>query len=268
MNFKRSNFKIFNILSWLLVIVGVFVMLGFIHKSQDNMLMKQPIVNIDYETSNRFINEEEVLNQIINPNDSSRKLLTNYNILELEDKINKNSVVKEAQVFKTIDGKLVVNIKQRKPIARVYSRGESYYIDEKGFLMLTSKKYTARVLIVNGFLNEPFTKRYLFNYENVHDTIEKKTMLDDIYKISKFIDESEFWKAQIEQVYVNKDLDFELIPKVGNHKIVFGGVDNIRGKFNKLMIFYQKGLEKTGWNEYSKINLKYKNQVVCTKLYN
>ena len=93
-------------------------------------------------------------------------------------------------------------------------------------------------------------------------------MLDDIYQISKFIDQSEFWKAQIEQVYVDKDLEFVIIPKVGNHKIVFGGIENLAGKFEKLMIFYKQGLSKTGWNEYSEINLKYKNQVVCTKRYN
>ena len=67
-------------------------------------------------------------------------------------------------------------------------------------------------------------------------------------------------EAQIEQIAVNKLLEFELVPKVGNHKIVFGGIENLEGKFEKLMIFYKKGLSKTGWNEYSEINLKYKNQ--------
>jgi hypothetical protein len=31
-------------------------------------------------------------------------------------------------------------------------------------------------------------------------------------------------------------------------------------------MFYTEGLNKTdGWNKYSIINIKYKNQVVCTK---
>ena len=33
-----------------------------------------------------------------------------------------------------------------------------------------------------------------------------------------------------------------------------------------VMIFYQNGLNKVGWNIYSTINLEYKNQVVCTKI--
>ena len=49
--------------------------------------------------------------------------------------------------------------------------------------------------------------------------------------------------------------------------IVIGEVYNLESKFNKLMLFYEEGLSKTGWNEYKTINLKYKDQVVCTKRY-
>jgi cell division protein FtsQ len=37
-------------------------------------------------------------------------------------------------------------------------------------------------------------------------------------------------------------------------------------KFEKLHTFYLQGLNTTGsWNKYSVINLKFKNQIVCTK---
>ena len=143
----------------------------------------------------------------------------------------------------------------------------SYYLDENGFIMPLSQNYTARLLVVNGRINEPFATRYTLNFNTLADTLKTKTLLDEIYTLSKYIDQSDFWKAQIEQVYVNKQLEMELIPKVGNHRIVFGEVENIENKFEKLMVFYKKGLSKTGWNEYSEINLKYKNQVVCTKKY-
>lgn len=260
--------KILNISIWGTIVVAIFVVLGFVNKNQDELMMKKPIVNIDYETDNRFVSVNDILNQIINPQDSSPKSIGNFDVLEIESKINSNSSVKEAQVYRTIDGQLVVNVKQRRPIVRVYTETENYYIDEKGFLMPNSKKYTARVPIFNGFIRDSFGKSSSLNYASLPDSLTGRTMLDDIYKIAKYIDESTFWKAQIEQVYVNKDLELELVPKVGNHKIVFGGVDNLEGKFHKLMIFYQKGLKKTGWNEYSEINLKYRDQVVCKKNYN
>jgi len=85
--------------------------------------------------------------------------------------------------------------------------------------------------------------------------------------LAKFVDQSEFWKAQLVQIYVNEDNEIELIPRVGSHRILIGDVENLEEKFNKLMLFYEKGLSKTGWNEYSIINLKFKDQVVCTKRY-
>jgi len=254
---------------WAVVLVLIAVLLAFINNQRAVMVFHKPIINIDYETENRFVDEKDVLNQIINPNDSIPLLGNAINVNHLEEKIKNNPAIKDAEVYKTIDGNLMLEVKQRRPIVRISPKNNTgYYIDENGLLMPLSNKYTSRVLVVNGFLNEPFAKRYRFNFAHLNDSIIDKTLLDDVYKISKFIDQSDFWKAQIEQIYVNKELDFELIPKVGNHKIVLGGVRNLEAKFKKLMIFYKKGLNKTGWNEYSTINLKYKNQVVCTKMYN
>lgn len=260
--------KVLQISIWIVVLVAIVLMLGFVNISHQQTVFTKPIINIDYETENRFINNNDVLLQILTKEDTGALLLSKFNVAKLEEKLKSNHSIKDVQVYKTIDGKLVVNVKQRRPIVRIFSKNESYYIDDQGSLMPLSSKYTARILVINGNLNEPFGKRYQFNYDNLNDTLIDKTLLDDIYKIANYIDKSEFWKAQIEQIDVNKVCDFELVPKVGNHKIVFGGIDNLEGKFEKLMIFYEKGLSKTGWNEYSVINLKYKNQIVCTKRYN
>jgi len=251
---------------WIVTILLIIVTLGFVNESKNETVFSKPLINIDYETENRFISEEDVLSQIVSVVDTGILLLNRFNVTDIEEKLNNNHSIKGAQVYKTINGKLIVNVKQRRPIARIFPKNSvSYYIDENGNLMPLSNKYSARLLVVSGNLNEPFAKRYKFNYNSLHDTLMNKTMLDDIYKLTEYIDKSEFWKAQIEQIVVNKVSEFELIPKVGNHKIVFGEIDNLEGKFEKLMIFYKKGLSKTGWNEYTEINLKYKNQVVCKK---
>jgi len=262
--------RVLNIILWTIVIVTIGIVLGFVNKTRSGQLLTQSDVNIDidYETENRFVDEDDVKMHIINSNDTLLKEIGNYDILEIEQKINNNPAIKDAQIYKTIDGKIKVNVKQRLPIARIFSKNDSYYIDEYGNLMPLSQKYTARLLVVNGHLNEPFAARYQLNYKYLADSIQPKTLLDDVFILTNFINKSEFWKAQIEQVYVNKDSEFELIPKVGNHIIVLGGIDYLEKKFEKLMVFYKKGLSKTGWNEYSSINLKYKNQIVCTKIYN
>jgi cell division protein FtsQ len=70
----------------------------------------------------------------------------------------------------------------------------------------------------------------------------------------------------IQQIYVNTKKEIELYATIGNHKIVFGNSEDIPEKFNKLKMFYKEGLNSIdAWNKYSIVNLKYKNQVVCTK---
>ena len=56
-----------------------------------------------------------------------------------------------------------------------------------------------------------------------------------------------------------------LIPRVGEQKIHIGNLDNTKEKLDNLYQFYNVALPIKGWQTYSDINLKYKNQIVCTK---
>jgi cell division protein FtsQ len=77
---------------------------------------------------------------------------------------------------------------------------------------------------------------------------------------------NEFWNATVQQLYVNANGEIEFIPRIGNHTVILGDDQLLESKFNKLLLFYQEGMNKKGgWNQYSTINLKFKNQVVCTK---
>lgn len=262
--------KILKIIFNVLAIVSIVVLLGFAKKAQETQVFEKQnlAIQIDYVTENRFVDYDDVKNEVTYIQGNGIKYFYGLNPLEIEKKIINNSAIKDAQVYKSIDGKLNIQVKQRRPIARIFSKNEGYYMDEFGGLMPLSDKYTSRTVVFSGNIFEPYSIRYQLNYQHLEDSLATKTLLDDIYRLAHYIEQSEFWTSQIEQVHVNKDLEFELIPKVGNHKIVLGGVDNLSIKFNKLMIFYKKGLPKTGWNEYSEINLKFKNQIVCTKNYN
>jgi cell division protein FtsQ len=77
--------------------------------------------------------------------------------------------------------------------------------------------------------------------------------------------EEELWNAQIEQIQVTAGGEVELIPRVGNHIIALGQPSDYAQKFDKLKIFYEKGLDEVGWDRYSRINLNYGNQVIATK---
>jgi cell division protein FtsQ len=79
------------------------------------------------------------------------------------------------------------------------------------------------------------------------------------------LQQDKFWKDQVQQINVVGKNEIELIPSLGNHIIILGTLENYQQKMNKLMKLYQDGLNVFGWNQYSTINLAYKNQIICTK---
>jgi cell division protein FtsQ len=90
-------------------------------------------------------------------------------------------------------------------------------------------------------------------------------MAKDLFKTAKFISDDKLWSDQIVQIYVNDNKDIELIPRIGDQKIIFGDGNLIEEKFRNLYIFYKKALPTVGWKTYSTINLKYKGQIVCER---
>lgn len=261
--------KIINIALWIIALSLMVVGLSFANKNQQKQKLTKPVIKIDFASENRFIDENDVLKEVIQKENDATRLLNSLDVTQIEERLKNNFAIKNAQVYKTIDGKLEVSVVQNRPIVRIINnKNESYYIDEDGFLMPTSTKFTARLLVVNGNIFSRYTSYNNQKLDLMEDSLKATTLLDELYQLATFIDGSEFWKAQIEQIYVNKELEIELIPKVGNHIIVFGKPNNINAKFKKLIVFYEKGLSKTGWNEYSKVDLSYKNQIVCTKIYN
>jgi len=262
--------KSLNIGSWVLVIVGLFTALGFVSQEQKHTYFNSLTVNINTLDGNYFIVESDIEELVYSMGYRPGQVsIAEVDVQQLESVLRKNPSISSADVYTCIDGCLKIEIEQRKPILRVFNQsGESYYLDENGWLMPLSTKYTSRVLVATGHINEPYALRYQANMatiETFQDTVAKSQTLAGLYEVAKFISKDEFWKAQIIQIDVNEDQEMELVSRVGSHRILLGKAENLEDKFAKLMVFYKKGLSKTGWNEYSTINLKYKNQVVCSK---
>jgi cell division protein FtsQ len=133
--------------------------------------------------------------------------------------------------------------------------------------MPLSGKYTARLLVANGNISEQFSPGRLSVDAETSDTVvlATQTILDDLYLLADFIQNDDFWKAYVEQVYINQKQEIEMIPKLGSFVILLGTIEGYQTKFRNLRAFLETGLSREGWNKYSYINLKYNNQVVCTK---
>jgi cell division protein FtsQ len=260
--------KILNITVWLVIIAFMVITLSFASSRQKEIKCGSVMISINDNTGNQFIDRKEVLELIKN---KGKKLsginFDKINISEIEKIILNHPSVKKANVFMTIDGTLHIEIRQRKPIIRIVkNNSESFYIDDQGKLMPLSEKYTARVLLANGNINEPFFQYYPVNIPEEMAEEPGDGLIQNLVYLAAFVDRDPFWRSQIMQVYVNERGEFELIPLVGRHTIILGTMENYRKKFRNLRAVYEQGFSKTGWNIYSIINLKFENQVICTRI--
>jgi cell division protein FtsQ len=174
--------------------------------------------------------------------------LSEINANAIEKNLRENQLIKKAEVCKTIDGRLKICVYQRIPVLRIMSERErcSYYVDNEGRMMPVPPNYAAHVPLVTGAISAEYAQNQL-------------------YRFVGFLRKNKHWNEQIVQIHVLPNQDVELTPRKGSHTILLGKIENYRENLDKLELFYDKGLNKVGWNKYSQINLKYKNQVVCTK---
>jgi cell division protein FtsQ len=153
----------------------------------------------------------------------------------------------------SVSGKVVVRAQQRRPVARLFYGDRQRYIDAEGVVMPLSTLGNCNVLVAGGDFREPLRA----------DSIGSQ--LRQLVALADFLDSHEQYGCLVDQIYIESDDDVMMVPKVGDHIIELGTVENLDEKFENLLTFYRKGMPRAGWNTYSKVSLKFRNQVVCTK---
>lgn len=231
----------------LLIILVVFLY-GF--ASHRNSNKKTGDIDVIFANGeNLFISYEKVNKLLIqNLGGIENQSKENLNLNSVELFLQKNQMIKNAEVFQSINGELGAIITQRTPVLRVANDLESYYYDMQGLKMPLSHNYSARVPITTSKINKEDCK--------------------DVVCLANTIRNDEFLRKQIigiHQIDDKKSKQFELETRVGNQIIVFGNLRRIESKIKNLKVFYKKVLADGTLDDYKIINLKFENQVVCTK---
>lgn len=202
-------------------------------------------LNIIFEGDNNlFLTQSNVSKLLIqNQNGLTDKAKRIIDLNLLETALKSNPMIKKAEVYMSIDGVISAEIEQKRPLARVL--GDEFYIDDTGSWMPLSKNYTARVPLVTGDI--------------------ERDKLNSIYSISKFIDADPFLKKQIIEIRQESKNNYVLRLRRNNLLVELGDLNLMEKKFNNLKAFYQKALKDDVLDAYSKINLRFSSQVICTK---
>lgn len=256
----KKRFTIKNILLatlWIAIGTGTAVLLIAAIQKKDEQHCNGVHINIAGVNNNFFVDKKDILhtiNSIVGGNSTGRSI-GSFDLKAIEIELQKNTWVKNAQLFFDNNEELQVNVLEREPLVRVFtSSGSTFYLDSSRAMLPLSEKFSARLPV---FTNFPSDKKVLLKADS--------NLLKDILKLGAAIHADSFMMAMVEQVDITPQRIFELSPKFGNTIIVFGDATNVEEKFYKLELFYKEVVVKAGWNKYSVVDVQYKNQVVASR---
>ena len=252
--------KILTIFIWIGVISIWVVITAFVNKTYDHITYNSLEIKFIKDNEHQLIKNSDVV-EIIKDLGLVQgvTLKKEINTKEVEEKLNDHFALESAEVYFLNTGKLNVIIKKRTPIARLIANDPSNnaYIDEHGLLMKTSDSYVAKLPIFSGEFK--LIDSNLYDYTNL-------SLLSEIYNMSKLINNDPFLKSQIVKIHINNNRYFELIPRIGNHKILFGSIENMEKKFKKIKLFYTEGPSPKELNLFDTLNVMFNDQIVCSKI--
>lgn len=165
----------------------------------------------------------------------------------IEKSVGRIDVLTNINCYYEQNGDVYLQVEQRRPFVRIMTDDrDTYYLDRQGNRIATDTMYVANVPLVTG---------------NVDDRVMSTTLIP----LVDYIVEHEFWCNQVSQIYVSPQHEVMITPRVGNHTILLGDVDNYEHKLESVLALYHQAIPDVGWDAYETISVKYKDQIVCTR---
>jgi len=238
MRFSWMKIKLFFLL---VLISGLFYSTISINNLRD---ISKTDIYID-NSNNLFITKDSIKSAVIEIITTKNIRKSSIHLKALEFELNKIELVRKSDVFIDVNGTMVIDIEQRKPIARFIDNKS--YLDEDGLVMPKSKYYSARVPVIKG-------------YANTQD------QLDLIYKLSNYIKDDKFLSQSATEILIDSNSNFSIKLRDYRFKILIGQLNNLDLKIKNFKAFYINASANQILNKYSVINLQFDNQVVCVKI--
>ena len=239
--------KLFNWTNIRLILMFALVVFLFSFTSKRNEERKLTKSEVIFVGDNDPFVKQETVNKLLieNNKEASSIQKVNLDLNTLETNLNAQEMIEKSDVYVSIDGVLKAVVKQKTPIARVFDNGGSFYIDYEGNRMPLSANFTARVPLVSGGINKN-------NNEN----------LAHLFRI---IYDDEFLKKNIIGIEIMPNGSLKMHNRNFDYQIDFGKLINVERKFKNYKAFFQKAVLDSSLYKYKKIDLRFTEQVVCTK---
>ena len=222
---------------------------------RNNSVVRDVKVEIDYQGGDTLITPEAVKSLIDEAMPTLyTTLLSQVDTRAVEEIAARSPYLTHLHANVSLGNAVVLYATQRRPVVRVMVGASEYYISQSGHLMPVSRYGSSNVIVAGGYL-PPFDS-------DCRDTVTNAA-LHDIWVLARHLDSSPCGDL-FDQIYRDDRGDLYLTPKIFSHIVQVGSAENLDHKFHNLQVFYTQGLPQAGWDTYSEVSIKYRNQIVAT----
>lgn len=254
LKFQFPKFKIKTSVIAIFWVIAIFSLMAFVHKRQQNKICQKVNVNIDNEYDNYFIENEDVQNLMAKNDQIINNVHAFITLKVLENRIKSHGFVEKVVVSKDLSGGIDVDVVQYQPLVRLAIPGQTdAYLSSGGKILPMSSRFTARCMVLTGAFTTLLAQK----------DWQKDSLRTPYFNFVKKIAADEFLSSLLPQSDINWKGEIIIYPQVGKQVIDFGKPTDLDIKFAKLQMLYKKIIPAKGWNTYTYISLKYKNQIIC-----
>ncbi len=237
-------------------VAGILLIVVLAYQYQQEVTLKEVKIEVVAKADNAFMNDQKVL-EAMGWAGGVAPLGEKFNSLplaELEDSLRKSPYVLRAELYKSIQGVLHVQVEMRDPVARLMNNSETdVYIDAYGKKFPVSRQHSANVLLVRGDFDEA-----------VADTFACETILSAL-PVLNYLANDPYWDNYFSEAQIDGNGEITLFPRLDPMEVEFGHPHRIEEKLRDLKIFLDQIMAYADRPRFRKISVKYQGQVLATK---
>lgn len=255
--------KILKIALWVITGAALVVLFVFGRKQYLDTPLKGITFQLERSHKKGFVEKDSVITHAEAICKIERHAaISTVDMMQIQKLLDVNPWIDQASAYIGLNDTLIIKAKEFEPVLRVFNQEKSsVYVTREGIVFPSCPHYSPRVIIASGNFDFPMPNKN----SRVTDSIYALAGLNDALTIALAIGNDPFLSGNVGQIYKNEHNEYELVVNNLSGRVILSNTDALENKLARLATLLEKYSGTEELNAYKTLNLKYKNQIVCTK---
>lgn len=255
--------KILSIVAWGITGAALIVLFVFAHKGFVKTPLQGVVFNLERQGNKGFVEKDTMIANIealcgIHEQAS----IGSVDLMKIQKLLSKSPWIESSSAYIGLNDTLMVRAKEYSPIVRIFNKkGQSVYVTREGAILPSSKVHTPRLIIASGNYEFPTGEQST----QLSDTSYAESGINETLAITKAVLADNLLRSSVGQIFRNEKGQYEIMVNSLPARVIVGDTVNIHQKMNRLHILLEKHSGTDELTGYKTLDLRYKNQIVCTK---